>query len=226
MSTASAQEAPAPAARAAATASGRASRRRSRTRRARRATSTKRQGSNFAVDTRNCASAGLSSTKSSVPLRMCSTTAVRLGLTAPSSTARSSVNQATTTSASGNDQPATCSRTPNTTSSGISVSARPQERDQAAHEEVDAVLHRRHRRHADLDAQQARVAGNERPGFDRGRHRVSPRTPRSAGRPRATRQRAAMRRRDDVDPLRRRAGAGPRAGRQQPDQGLDRETRA
>ena len=82
-----------------------------------------RQGSNFAVDTRNCASAGFSSTKSSVPLRTCSTTAVRLGLTAPSRTARSSVNHATTTSASAKDQPATCWRTPNTTSSGISVSA-------------------------------------------------------------------------------------------------------
>ncbi len=86
-------------------------------------TSTTCQGSTFAVDTRNCASAGLSSTKSSVPWRTCSTTAVRLGLTAPSRTACSSVNQATTTSDSWNDQPATVWRTPKTTSSGASVTA-------------------------------------------------------------------------------------------------------
>ena len=82
-----------------------------------------RHGSNFAVETRNCASAGFSSTKSSVPLRTCSTTAVRLGLTAPSRIAFSSVNQATTTSASANVQPATCWRAPNTTISGTSATA-------------------------------------------------------------------------------------------------------
>ena len=65
-----------------------------------------RQGANFAVETRNCASAGLSRTKSSVPLRMCSTTAVRDGFTAPSSTPFITVNQPMTTSASSNDQPA------------------------------------------------------------------------------------------------------------------------
>jgi hypothetical protein len=62
-------------------------------------------------------------TKSSVPWRTCSTTAVRLGLTAPSSTACSRVNQATTTSDSGKDQPATVRRTPKTTRTGASVTA-------------------------------------------------------------------------------------------------------
>jgi len=48
---------------------------------------------------------------------------VRLGLTAPSRTAWSRVNQPTTTSDSGNDQPATVLRTPKTTRSGARVTA-------------------------------------------------------------------------------------------------------
>ncbi len=59
--------------------------------------------------------------KSSVPWRTCSTTAVRLGLTAPSRTACNSVNQPTTTSDSGKVQPATVWRTPKTMKSGTSV---------------------------------------------------------------------------------------------------------
>ena len=86
-------------------------------------TSTTCHGSSLAVETRNCASAGFSSTKSSVPRRTCSTTAVRLGLTAPSSTACSSVNQPTTTSDSGKLQPATVWRAPNTITMGTSVTA-------------------------------------------------------------------------------------------------------
>ena len=58
-----------------------------------------------------------------MPWRTCSTTAVRLGPTAPPSTACSSVNQPTTTSDSGNDQPATVLRTPKTTRSGARVTA-------------------------------------------------------------------------------------------------------
>ena len=46
----------------------------------------KRHGSNRAVETRNCASAGFNRTKSSVPLRMCSTTVLSEGVTAPSRT--------------------------------------------------------------------------------------------------------------------------------------------
>jgi hypothetical protein len=84
-------------------------------------TSTTCHGSILAVETRNWASAGFSSTKSSVPCRTWSTTAVRLGLTAPSRTACSRVNQPTTTSDSGNDQPATVRRTPKTTMTGTRV---------------------------------------------------------------------------------------------------------
>ena len=69
-----------------------------------------RQGSKRAVDTRNCASAGFNKTKSSVPLRTPSTTKLRLGVTPPSSTALSTENQPTTTSASAKLQPATDSR--------------------------------------------------------------------------------------------------------------------
>ena len=83
-------------------------------------TSTIRHGMKRAVLTRNWASAGLSSTKSSVPLRMCSTTLVRDGFTAPSSTPFMSVNQPITTSASSKVQPATPARSPKTTSSGTS----------------------------------------------------------------------------------------------------------
>src|SRR3569623_1327060 len=69
-----------------------------------------RHGSTRAVDTRNCASTGFSSRKSSVPLRTCSTTLVRLGLMAPSSTHFISEKQPTTTSASGKVQPRTVAR--------------------------------------------------------------------------------------------------------------------
>ena len=54
-------------------------------------------------------------------MRTCSTTAVRLGLTAPSRNAFNNVNQATTTSASAKDQPAIDGRPPNTTANGSSV---------------------------------------------------------------------------------------------------------
>ena len=87
------------------------------------ARSTSFQGSKRAVQTRNWASAGFSSTKSRAPVRTPSTTAVRLGVTLPSSTAFSSENQPSTTSASGQVQPATLWRWENTTSSGTSVTA-------------------------------------------------------------------------------------------------------
>src|SRR5262245_52946811 len=77
--------------------------------------------SNFAVETKNCASAGLSSTKSSVPLRTCSTTWVTLGLIAPSMTACSTVNQPSTNSASAYDQPATVLRSWKTTNKGTNA---------------------------------------------------------------------------------------------------------
>ena len=82
-----------------------------------------RHGSKRAVETRNCASAGLRRTKSSVPLRMCSTTAVRLGLMAPSSTPWSNVNQPMTISASPKLQPAMTGRSWKTTTSGTSAVA-------------------------------------------------------------------------------------------------------
>src|SRR3954465_12780404 len=85
------------------------------------AKSTTRHGSNFAVETRNCASAGLRKTKSSDPLRPPSTTAVRLGVTPPSSTALSNENQPSTTSASAYDQPATFLRTLKRISNGTKV---------------------------------------------------------------------------------------------------------
>ena len=80
-----------------------------------------RQGSKRAVETRNWASAGLSSTKSSAPVRTPSTTAVKLGVTLPSRMALSSENQPSTTSASGHDQPTSDCRCLNTTSSGTRV---------------------------------------------------------------------------------------------------------
>ena len=50
-------------------------------------------------------------------------TAVRLGLTAPSSTPLSATNQPRTSSISGKVQPSTASRVPNTTSTGTRVTA-------------------------------------------------------------------------------------------------------
>ena len=87
------------------------------------ATSTTCQGANLAVETRNWASAGLRSTRSSVPLRMCSTTLASDGFTAPSSTPFMARNQPMTTSAWSKPQPATRSRVPKTTSSGTTAQA-------------------------------------------------------------------------------------------------------
>src|SRR5882672_9797221 len=85
--------------------------------------SIKRQGSIFESETRSCASAGLSSTKSSVPFRTCSITCISEGLSVPSSTPLRATNHPSTTSISANVQPATSGRVPNRTSSGKRVTA-------------------------------------------------------------------------------------------------------
>jgi hypothetical protein len=107
-----------------------------------------RHGANFCVETRNCASAGFSRTKSSVPLRMCSTTAASDGFTAPSSTPFITMNQPMTTRASSNDHPATARRLPNTTTTGTS--------DQLAQNSASAPCTRKSRRYCIATVAEAR----------------------------------------------------------------------
>src|SRR5713226_3389030 len=147
-----------------------------------------RHGSSFATETRSCASAGLRSTKSSVPLRTCSITAVRLGLTAPSSTPLSATNQPRTSSISGKVQPSTAWRVPNTTSSGISVTA--------IQRTARPPSTRNSRRYS------ARAPSRRAAAPARWRARASSAVRRVAAQPRAPDQVGGEERKGDVEPLR------------------------